>query len=86
MNKPKKGDRVRLVQPIDGESIAGRGARLLPGSEGTVTDVDSAGTVHVYWDEGFHLGLLPEIDKYMVDRYNVIFEKIGWPWRWRLHV
>lgn len=75
MDKPGKGDRVRLVQPLDMGTHASIGNRLLSGSEGTVTRVDSIGTVHVYWDEGFHLGLLPEIDKFMVDRYNIVFKE-----------
>ena len=37
--------------------------RELPaGAQGTVTGVDDIGTVHVRWDEGLTLGLVPTVD------------------------
>lgn len=35
-----------------------------PGTLGTVTDVDDAGTVHVTWDNGHRVGLLPDRDEW----------------------
>lgn len=32
------------------------------GTEGTVRDVDDAGTVHVSWDNGRSIGLIPNVD------------------------
>lgn len=34
------------------------------GHYGTVTDIDDAGTIHVSWDTGSHLGIIPGIDKF----------------------
>ena len=53
-----KGDRVRLVSTTDPFT------RLAPGALGTVQRVDSLGTVHVTWDDGHCLGLVPDEDRY----------------------
>ena len=50
------GDRVRLIYTTDEYT------RLETGSEGTVSFVDSLGTVHVDWDNGSKLGLIPGMD------------------------
>lgn len=36
------------------------------GTLGTVTSVDDVGTVHVAWDNGSRLGLIPGIDRWDV--------------------
>jgi len=55
------GRRVRLVHTDDPWT------RLRCGEEGTVTTVDSMGTVHVRWDSGGHLGLVEEAgDRFVV--------------------
>ncbi len=56
----KRGQRVRLVYTSDPYSD------LLAGSEGTVMFVDDLGTVHVAWDSGSTLGLIPGEDKWEV--------------------
>jgi hypothetical protein len=56
------GRRVRLVRCNDPYTA------LAPGSEGTVTFVDSLGTVHVNWDDGARLGLVEEDG----DRFELI--------------
>jgi len=38
--------------------------RLVPGDRGTVYRVDDAGTVHVRWDNGSGLGLVPGEDSW----------------------
>jgi hypothetical protein len=48
----RRGDRVELVATADEHT------RLTPGSHGTVMAVDSAGTVHVLWDNGATLGMV----------------------------
>jgi len=48
--------RVRLIFTADGTT------RLVAGSEGTVIHVDDRGTLHVLWDDGSTLGLLPHYD------------------------
>jgi hypothetical protein len=39
---------------------------IVPGTKGTVAYVDDAGTLHVDWDDGRTLGLLPGLDVYQV--------------------
>lgn len=56
------GDRVRLVRTSDSYT------QLKPGAEGVVELIDGLGTVHVCWDDGSRLGLIPGTDD---------FEKIG---------
>ena len=48
------GRRVRLVRTTDSYTA------LVPGDEGTVDLVDDMGTVHVLWDNGSSLGLIPD--------------------------
>jgi hypothetical protein len=56
MTKP--GDRVVLVLTTDEHT------RLHSGEFGTVEDIDDLGTVHVLWDNGIRLGLVPGEDKW----------------------
>jgi hypothetical protein len=60
MRPEKKGDRVRLIHCTDPHT------RLTPWQEGTVTDVDDFETVHVHWDSGSRLGLIPGVDRWEV--------------------
>lgn len=55
-----KGTRVRLLVMND------RYTDLEPGDEGTVSRVDDAGTIHVNWDSGSKLGLVPGEDYFEV--------------------
>ena len=50
------GTRLRLVSTADPHT------RLHPGTLGTIRRVDMLGTVHVRWDDGSLLGLIPEED------------------------
>jgi hypothetical protein len=50
--------RVRLIRTSDEHT------RLRPGAEGTVSLVDGTGTVHVRWDDGSRLGLIPGEDQW----------------------
>lgn len=52
------GRRVRLVAIADA-------TRLKPGTEGTVKFVDAQGTLHVNWDDGAKLGLIPGEDAWI---------------------
>jgi len=38
--------------------------QLETGAQGVVDFIDDLGTVHVKWDTGHTLGLIPELDKY----------------------
>lgn len=40
--------------------------RPRPGTRGTVTFVDDAGTIHVSWESGGNLGLIPGVDVFEV--------------------
>lgn len=64
MNRPARGTRVELTR------IADPHTSLRPGDRGTVMMIDSLGTVHVQWDNGSNLGLIP-----MQDRWRVLEEK-----------
>lgn len=52
------GDRVALISTSDPYT------RLRPGICGTVELIDSTGTVHVHWDDGSRLGLIPGEDRW----------------------
>lgn len=54
------GVRVKLKK-LNGDWICPK-----EGDEGTVTAVDDAGTIHVNWDNGFRLGLMPDVDEFDV--------------------
>ena len=56
----QSGDRVALVFTSDPYT------KLQPGELGTVAFVDDTGTVHVKWDAGDHLGLVPGVDRFRV--------------------
>lgn len=56
----EKEQRVRLIRCSDPYT------RLRPGTEGTVRMVDDLGTIHVQWDDGSTLGLVPGEDAWEV--------------------
>ena len=64
----KVGDRIELVDCSDPYT------KLTPGSKGTVSLVDSMGTVHVAWDSGSNLGLIPGEDSWRVLPNEVTYE------------
>jgi hypothetical protein len=37
-----------------------------PGTQGTVNHVDDMATIHVDWDNGRHLGLIPDEDSFEI--------------------
>jgi uncharacterized protein DUF4314 len=49
-----RNTRVKLVRCTD------QYTHLQPGTLGTVSMVDDAGTIHVDWDNGSRLGIIPE--------------------------
>lgn len=54
------GKRIRCVLCTDSWSP------VPTGTVGTVTSVDDVGTVHVAWDNGSRLGLVPDADRWEV--------------------
>ena len=53
-----KGTRLELIEMDDPYN-----RRLVPGCRGTVTSVDSLGTIHVNWDCGSSLGIVYGVDR-----------------------
>lgn len=69
MEQAKKGNRVELVSCNDPYTW------LRPGERGTVRFVDSMGTVHVDWDSGSTLGLIPGEDEFRVIGFHAPDQK-----------
>lgn len=55
----KVGDRVECICMDDPQAIPA-------GTRGTVYHIDGMGTIHVRWDNGSGLGLIPGVDQYKV--------------------
>ena len=53
----KPGTRIRLIHMDDSLAVPN-------GTCGTVTDVDDIGSIHVNWDNGSTLALIPGEDKF----------------------
>lgn len=53
------GMRVKLIYMEDPQAPA-------PGTEGTVQFIDDIGTIHVAWDTGCSLGLVPGVDEWKI--------------------
>ncbi len=53
-----EGDRIELIATRDPHST------LKPGTQGTVKYIDVLGTIHVQWDTGSRLGLVPDEDEW----------------------
>ena len=56
----KIGTRVKLISMEDDPRP------IEPGTCGTVKLIDDIGTIHVRWDNGRLLGLVPEKDKFEI--------------------
>ena len=55
-----EGTRIELVRMHDDPQP------VEPGTRGTVISVDDAGTIHMHWDNGRSLGLVPGVDEFRV--------------------
>ena len=55
-----KGKRVELLSTNDPYTT------LKPGDRGTIEFVDDLGTVHISWDNGSKLGLVPREDQFKI--------------------
>jgi hypothetical protein len=60
MDETLKGRRVELVHTSDPYT------QLKPGDKGTVQFTDDLGTLHVRWDSGSSLGLVPRKDHWVL--------------------
>ena len=56
-NEDLTGKRIKCIHMMDDHPV-------LCGELGTVRSVDDMGTIHVNWDSGRTLGLVPEEDQY----------------------
>lgn len=57
MSEELKGKRIKCIHMMDEYPV-------LSGELGTVDCVDDMGTIHVNWDNGRRIGLIPEEDQY----------------------
>ena len=60
MKDQLKGKRIELISTTDLYT------ELKPGDLGTVDFVDDLGTIHITWDNGSQLGLVPGEDQYKI--------------------
>lgn len=52
-----KGTRLELIYMEDSQAVPS-------GTKGTVVCVDDMGTIHMKWDNGRTLGLIPDVDSF----------------------
>lgn len=60
MDKKLEGKRLKLIKMNDDPRP------VEPNSIGTIFHVDSLGTLHVKWDDGRYIGVIPNIDEYEI--------------------
>ena len=53
----QKGDRIELIFMDDAQAVP-------PGTKGTVTMIDGIGQIHVNWDNGRTLAVVPGVDRF----------------------
>lgn len=56
----KEGMRIRMVSMTDDPNP------IAPGTEGTIRLIDGMGIIHVKWDDGRTLGVIPGVDHYQL--------------------
>ena len=54
------GTKIQLI------SMRDETYQILPGTVGEVTHIDDAGSVHMKWENGSSLALIPEVDSFRV--------------------
>lgn len=65
----KEGGRIRLISMVDDPNP------VAPGTEGIIRLVDGMGVIHVNWDDGRTIGVIPGIDKYQLLDVGVDYGK-----------
>lgn len=58
------GTRIKLLYTSDCHTL------VQPGVEGTVVYIDGLNTIHVDWDNGSNLGLIPGVDRWQIIKLN----------------
>jgi hypothetical protein len=69
-NLAKEGMRIRMVSMIDDPNPIPKDV------EGTIDLIDDSGTIHVSWDNGRRLGVIPGVDKYILEPSEMSGEEI----------
>jgi len=65
--------KIKLIEMLDDYT------KLKSGDEGTIQFTDDIGQIHVKWDNGEHLALIPGVDKYeILDHNKVKCQKCGY--------
>lgn len=54
------GKEVRLIKMEDGHPVQ-------PGTKGVIQLIDGIGQLHVKWDNGRTLALIPEVDEFVIE-------------------
>ena len=68
----KEGMRIKLISMVDDPNP------IPTGMEGTIILVDDMGIIHVKWDNGRRLGVVPGVDEYILEpALDNIFDKIS---------
>ncbi len=60
LDHPLIGARIQLIYTSDPYTL------LCPGEAGYVVDVDDIGVIHIKWDNGSNLGLIPGVDSWEI--------------------
>ena len=55
-----KGTKLQLI------SMRNETYPVLPGTVGEVTHIDDAGSIHMRWENGSSLAIIPEVDSFRV--------------------
>ena len=63
MDYSLKGKRIKLIKMNDPYPVP-------DGTLGTIDHTDGIGTIHVSWDNGSTLGVVPDSDKYEILENN----------------
>ena len=60
MDKTLEGKRIRLTEDMDDPQP------IRAGEEGTIKFTDGIGQIHVNWDSGRSLAVIPNVDKFVI--------------------
>jgi hypothetical protein len=68
----REGMRIKLISMIDDPNP------IPSGTEGTITLIDGANIIHVNWDNGRRLGVIPGVDEYILEpALENVFDTLG---------
>jgi len=68
----REGMRIKLISMVDDPNP------IPSGTEGTITLIDGANIIHVNWDNGRRLGVIPGVDEYVLEpALENVFDTLG---------